>query len=187
MAGTDLHWTSPIGSSFSIVSLSDDFKGYGLHEGDYGRLSIVSNEIEDNRSVLLPVTDRNYRQVNIHPSGLDFNEELAQSSFVALGGIRRGSAFELSLLKGYFVTGTLFDESNKNIGEVVGELVDKNSTRSYPFFTDELGSFELDMIPNGEYRIRLFDSSHQADSVTIASEQAIEETFIELGEVRLKK
>lgn len=186
-AGTDLHWTSPIGSSFSIVSLSDDFEGYGLHEGDYGRLSIVSSEIEDNRSVLLPVTDRNYRQVNIHPSGLDFNEELAQSSFVALGGIRRGSAFELSLLKGYFVTGTLFDESNMNIGEVVGELVDKNSSRSYPFFTDELGSFELDMIPNGEYRIRLFDSSHQADSVTIASEKAIEDTFIDLGEVRLKK
>lgn len=186
-AGADLHWNSPIDSSFSIVSLSDDFEGYGLHKGDYGRLSIVSSEVADNQSVLLPVTDRNYRQINIHPVGLDFNEELAESSFVALGGIRRGSFYELSLLKGYFVTGNLLTENNQSIGEVVGELIDKNSSRSYPFFTDALGSFELDMVPSGEYRVRLFDSSHKVNSIMLTSEQAIEDTFIELGDVVLKK
>jgi len=42
-------------------------------------------------------------------------------------------------------------------GEVVGEFIEKNTAKNYPFFTDNEGSFELDMVPNGEYRIRLFD------------------------------
>ncbi len=186
-AGTDIHWTSPIGSSFTIVSLSDDFDGYGLQKGDYGRLTIVSNEVESAQSALLPVTDRNYRQINVDSLGLDFNEELSESSFVALGGIRSGSAYKLSILKGYFVTGQLYGENDKHFGEVVGEFIEKNTAKNYPFFTDNKGSFELDMVPNGEYRIRLFESSYKADSVTITSEYAIDDTFIELGEITLKK
>lgn len=184
-AGSNIAWTSPLGSSFSIVSLSDEFEGYALEQGSYGRLKIIPAEQGGARSAVVNVANRHNRLIKVNAEELDFDEEMEYSEFVAIGGLRRGSAFELSLLSGFFITGILVDDNNSVLVDKVGELTEQNNGKTYPFYTGEMGGFELDMVPAGNYELRLYDDNYAPVVVTVDGEDAENDIFVDMKTIEL--
>ncbi|NQZ91392.1 MAG: hypothetical protein HRT97_03500 [Moritella sp.] len=184
-AGSSFALTAPLGSSFTIVSLSEEFEDYALKQGDYGRLKIIPAEEGGARTAVLRVANRGHRRIKINSEELDFDKELEFNEFIAIGGLRRGSAFELNLLNGYFITGMLVDSTNAALVDMVGELTAQDDGKTYPFYTDELGGFELDMVPAGDYKLRLYDGSYASVVVTIDGEHAENDVFIDINTIKL--
>ncbi|RJX75307.1 hypothetical protein DZ860_01095 [Vibrio sinensis] len=185
--GDQLTWTSPVSGSFSIVSLPENLQDkYALDYDQYGRIHITSAEQGGHQELLIPIQNDSYRTIKIDSSQLEFNEELQQGEYVAIAGLHTGSSHKLAIRKGYFVSGHFLDKNQLPIANVVGEFQQHSTKKTYPFFTDEQGNFELDIMPEGRYTVHFYDDAAKGTQVNIASNMASDDTFIELGNIVLE-
>ncbi|QIZ75464.1 fimbria/pilus outer membrane usher protein [Ferrimonas lipolytica] len=185
-AGSSWALTSPIESSFTIVSLSEQMEHYALQQGDYGRLSLIRAEDGGSNSAVISIDNRGSRAFRLDSDVLEFDEELNYSDFVVYGGLRRGSSINLDLLKGYFVSGILIDKYRHPLVDKVGELVSPDNDNSYPFYTGLNGEFELDMIPEGSYHIEMYEQLGRSNSITVKVTNS-DQVLIELGEITIEQ
>ncbi|MGF1910776.1 hypothetical protein L4C38_15165 [Vibrio kasasachensis] len=183
-AGNNLIWTSPVSSSFNIVSLPEELTDkYALKYDQYRRIQIVPADEGGQNQLMVPVKNDGHRTIKVGGDNLEFNEELKQGEFVAFGGLYNGSAHQLSVDKGYFVSGFFHNQNRDPMADIVGEFRDKHSKHTYPFFTDEMGNFELDVLPEGNYQVYFYDNVAQAVDIQISQQQVSDEVFIDLGVV----
>lgn len=185
-AGSNLILTSPVTSSFTIVSLPDEYQEkYQLSYDKYQRIHISESAENSGQSeLLIPVANDDFRTIKINSNNLDFNEELKQGEFVALGGLHSGSSHQLVINKGYFVSG-YFYKQQVPASDIVGEFQNSESNQTYPFFTDDSGNFELDVLPEGNYRVHFYDNVAKSVDIRISKDKAIEDLFIDLGEIQV--
>lgn len=185
-AGSEVVWTSPVSGSFTIVSLPEEFQDtYALKTDRYGRMKIVPKEEGEGSYKLVEGANRSYKTINVDGSELDFNEELMVSKFASISHRRSGTAYELSISRGYFVSGQFYDRNEQPIVDLVGEFQKENSSQTYPFFTGEDGSFELDILPPGHYRVYFYDGAAQEMIVQVREDQVVDGTFIDLGPLQV--
>ncbi|MFA0415116.1 fimbria/pilus outer membrane usher protein [Vibrio renipiscarius] len=184
-AGSNVILTSPVTSSFNIVSLPEEYQDrYQLSYDQYKRIQIT--DAADNAGyseLLVPISNDGYRTIRVDGRNLAFNEELKQGEFVALSGLYSGSSHQLTIDKGYFVSGQFYNQKQKPMADIVGEFQSKSTNQTYPFFTDEEGNFELDVLPEGDYRVRFYDNAASARDIQISATQDDEQLFIDLGNV----
>ena len=181
-SGSQLAWTSPLGSSFNLVSIPNSYRDkYTLSYDEYKRLQILPIEDGGSSTVVVPVPNENFKLIRVIGDNLDFNEELKQKEFVVKGGLYTGSHYELDIIKGYFVSGFLHDLNQQPLADVVGEFQNPQTNESYPFFTDEEGNFELDTLPEGHYYVYFYDGVAQGFELDISKSQVVDDVFIDLG------
>ncbi len=183
-AGSNVIWTSPVASSFNIVSIPEEHaEKYALEYDQYRRIQIIPAEEGGQESLMVPVRNDGHRTVRVGSDNLEFNEELTQGEFVAFGGLYSGSAHQVNIKKGYFVSGFFHNQQRAPMADIVGEFRDKISKQTYPFFTDELGNFELDVLPEGDYQVYFYGDVAQPLDIKISRQQVSDEVFIDLGVV----
>ena len=186
-AGSNVILTSPVTSSFTIVSLPDEYQEkYQLSYDKYQRIYIAEAADNSGQSQLLvPVTNEGFRTIKVTGDSLEFNEELKQGEFVAFGGLHSGSSHQLVINKGYFVSGYFYNQNHSPMVDIVGEFQNKTSNQTYPFFTDDEGNFELDVLPEGDYRVHFYDNAAAPLDIKISGQQAFEELFVDLGQIQI--
>lgn len=181
-AGNQFVWTAPLSSSFNIVALPDEYRDkYALMYDEYKRLQIVSSELGGHSSLAIPIQNERHQVIKISGDNLDFNEELKHGEYVANGGLYSGSFHQLNINKGFFVNGFFHDRNDKPLADVVGEFRHLNNKTTYPFFTDQLGNFELDVLPTGEYEVYFYDNAAPPFKMSLDDSNVIDDMFIELG------
>ncbi|CAM2781138.1 hypothetical protein VIMY103929_03190 [Vibrio mytili] len=185
-AGSNVTVTSPVNSGFALVSLSEEFENYALTRDKYNRVKIVPKEEASSSTILVPVYNNSQRLIKVNSENLDFNEELKAQRYSASSGLRQGSEIVLDKLSGFFVTGLLVNDKSQPLIDVVGELSSPSSNEAYPFYTDDFGQFELDMVPEGQYLLSLYGVDHLPYKVNIRESMAQEGIFIELNEIQLR-
>lgn len=187
-SGNHLAWTSPLGSSFNLVSIPKAYKDkYALSYDEYKRLQLLPVEDGGSSTVVVAVPNENYKLIRVSGDNLDFNEELKQKEFVVKGGLYTGSHYELDIIKGYFVSGFLHNLNQEPLADVVGEFQNQETNESYPFFTDEEGSFELDTLPEGHYFVYFYDEVAKGFELDISRSQVVDDVFIDLGMLTTSK
>ncbi|OLQ93487.1 hypothetical protein BIY22_03070 [Vibrio panuliri] len=187
-AGNRLLWSAPITGSFNIVSLPDAFDdAYALQYDQYRRIAVVPKEQGGQQSLLVPVKNDGYRVVKVSGDNLAFNQELKQSEFVAFGGLYSGSYHQLEIAQGFFVSGFFYNQNQQPLADVVGEFRHLQSKQSYPFFTDQLGNFELDVLPAGNYQVYFYDNVAHSIEVQVSQKQVTDDVFIDLGTIAVTK
>lgn len=184
-SGTNVAWTSPVSSGFSIVTLDDKDDDYRLVKNDYGRVSIVPKAQGGSKSLVTEVSNRRERLIEVNTRELAFDKELEFSQFVVKGGLRRGSSVNLEMIKGLLVSGQL-EVQGKPLVDVVGEFVSEDGSRSFPFYTGMQGEFELDMIPKGQYELSFYDEQYQSQTVYIDDAQSVDGMFVQLEPLTVK-
>ncbi|WP_110410669.1 fimbria/pilus outer membrane usher protein [Vibrio rumoiensis] len=184
-SGTNVAWTSPVSSGFSIVTLDDKDDDYRLVKNDYGRVSIVPKAQGGSKSLVTEVSNRRERLIEVNTRELAFDKELEFSQFVVKGGLRRGSSVNLEMIKGLLVSGQL-EVQGKPLVDVVGEFVSEDGSRSFPFYTGMQGEFELDMIPKGQYELSFYDEQYQSQTVYIDDAQSVDGMFVQLDPLTVK-
>ncbi|MFH0258236.1 hypothetical protein ACGRL8_14690 [Vibrio rumoiensis] len=184
-SGTNVAWTSPVSSGFSIVTLDDKDDDYRLVKNDYGRVSIVPKAQGGSKSLVTEVSNRRERLIEVNTRELAFDKELEFSQFVVKGGLRRGSSVNLEMIKGLLVSGQL-EVQGKPLVDVVGEFVSEDGSRSFPFYTGSQGEFELDMIPKGQYELSFYDEQYQSQTVNIDDAQSVDGMFVQLEPLTVK-
>lgn len=178
-SGTDIVWTSPISSGFTIVSLEDESDDYRLVKNDFGRVAIVPKEQGGATSLVTEVSNRRERLIEVNTRELAFDQELAFSEFVVQGGLRRGSSVNLEMIKGLLVTGQLKAQGEPLV-DVVGEFISEDGSRSFPFYTGALGEFEVDMIPKGQYELNFYNDQYKSQTVYIDDKNSVDGMFVQL-------
>ena len=187
-SGNHVAWTSPLGSSFNLVSIPKAYKEkYALSYDEYKRLQILPVEDGGSSTIVVPVPNENFKLIRISGDNLDFNEELKQKEFVVKGGLYTGSHCQLDIVKGYFVSGFLLNLNQEPLADVVGEFQNQLTNESYPFFTDEEGNFELDTLPEGHYFVYFYDGVAQSFELNISKSQVVDDVFIDLGMLKTSK
>jgi len=187
-SGNHVAWTSPLGSSFNLVSIPKAYKEkYALSYDEYKRLQILPVEDGGSSTVVVPVPNENFKLIRISGDNLDFNEELKQKEFVVKGGLYTGSHCQLDIVKGYFVSGFLHNLNQEPLADVVGEFQNQLTNENYPFFTDEEGNFELDTLPEGHYFVYFYDGVAQSFELDISKSQVVDDVFIDLGMLKTSK
>ncbi|MCA0933948.1 hypothetical protein LCL85_00040 [Vibrio alginolyticus] len=182
-AGNNVSITSPINGGFALVSLSDNFDNYALKKDRYNRINIVPEDEGGSDVILIPVNNNSQRLIKVNSENLDFNEEIENSRYVAHSKLRQGSSIILNKLSGFFITGNLINGDSQPLVDVVGEIKSVSSGETYPFFTDDNGNFELDMVVEGEYTVSLYKGGQSVSSFKVLESNAVEGVFIEVGEV----
>lgn len=185
-SGSNVVWTSPISTGFSIVSLEQESDEYRLTKNDYGQLSIVPKEEGGSNTIVTEVSNRRERLVEVNTRELAFDKELEFSQFVIQGGLRRGSNVSLSMVNGLLVSGILESQGQPMV-DVVGEFVAIDGNKAFPFYTGEQGDFEVDMIPKGKYELKFYDDQYQSRLVTIDDKDAVDDMFVQLDKMQIDR